>query len=58
MKMKPEPLKNFLGFNKDDDNSDLPESFDWRKKGVITPAKFQNTCGSCWTFATTGIIES
>lgn len=24
----------------DDTNSDLPLTFDWREKGVITPAKF------------------
>ena len=36
----------------------IPESFDGRKVwvGLITPPKNQGTCGSCWAFASTGVL--
>ena len=32
--------------------------FDWRERGGTTKIKDQKTCGSCWAFATNGVLES
>ena len=38
--------------------SALPAKFDLRDKGVVTPVKFQNPWGACWSFGGTAAAET
>lgn len=37
---------------------ELPKQFDWREKNIVGPVKEQHTCGSCWAFTTSAVLQS
>jgi len=40
------------------DSNSFPSQYDLRTLGKLSPVRDQGSCGSCWTFATYGSLES
>jgi C1A family cysteine protease len=38
--------------------ANMPASFDWRTRTTLTSVRNQGDCGSCWAFATVGVLEA
>jgi len=69
----PSEMKPLMGYNRDvsfftfthsdispptDFLKNIPDALDWREKGVVQKPKDQASCGSCWAFSASSVLES
>ena len=55
LKLGSAPLKRLGRTFRSD--GDAPESYDYSQTNAVTAVKDQGQCGSCWSFASTGVLE-
>lgn len=56
--LDPETYQRYLKTYPSELSEALPSAYDARNDGIVTPAKDQGGCGSCWSFASVGAMES
>jgi C1A family cysteine protease len=56
--LDPEIYQRYLKTYPDELREALPSAYDARDEGIVTSAKDQGGCGSCWAFASVGAMES
>lgn len=56
--LETETYQEFLKPVQLDRAEELPGAYDARDDGIVTPAKDQGMCGSCWSFTSVGALES
>ncbi len=51
-------VKNWIDLARDDEEKLLPDAYDMRDYGRVTPVRDQGRYGTCWAFASLGAFES